>query len=288
MHINELFSKQKSVFSFEVFPPKKNGSAATVLSALDALKPLKPDFISVTYGAGASAANSSTVEIASHIKSALDIEPLAHLTCVASTRQQVAERVEQFKDAKIENVLALRGDISPDIPPANDFAHASDLALTIRQSGNFNIVGACYPEGHYENKTLEVDIDNLKYKIEAGVTHLITQLFFDNAMFYRFIDMAEKRGVRVPIQAGVMPIVNTRQIERTVAMSGSSLPPKFTKIINKYESDADGLFKAGIEYAVEQINDLLGHGVRGIHLYIMNNPTVAKEVYEGIRPSLGR
>ena len=241
----------------------------------------------MTYGAGGNTADPSTVQIASHIKNKLGIEPLAHLTCVASTKEQVAQRIQQFKDAGIENVLALRGDINPDVPPANDFQHASDLAQVVKAAG-FNVVGACYPEGHYENKTLEIDIDNLKYKIDAGVTHLITQLFFDNTLFYRFLDTAAARGVTLPVEAGIMPIVNTRQIERTVALSGASLPPKFTKMISKYDADGEALFDAGVAYAVEQINDLLAHGVSGIHLYTMNNPKVAQMVYTGVRAALGR
>lgn len=287
MQLHTLFDGQRPVFSLEIFPPKKNSGVNTIYTTLDSLKTLSPDFISVTYGAGGNTADTSTVQIASHIKNKLGIEPLAHLTCVASTKEQVAQRIQQFKDAGIENVLALRGDINPDVPPANDFQHASDLAQVVKAAG-FNVVGACYPEGHYENKTLEIDIDNLKYKIDAGVTHLITQLFFDNTLFYRFLDTAAARGVTLPVEAGIMPIVNTRQIERTVALSGASLPPKFTKMISKYDTDGEALFDAGVAYAVEQINDLLAHGVSGIHLYTMNNPKVAQMVYTGVRAALGR
>lgn len=287
MQLHTLFDGRRPVFSLEIFPPKKNSGVDTIYTTLDSLKTLSPDFISVTYGAGGNTADTSTVQIASHIKNKLGIEPLAHLTCVASTKEQVAQRIQQFKDAGIENVLALRGDINPDVPPANDFQHASDLAQVVKAAG-FNVVGACYPEGHYENKTLEIDIDNLKYKIDAGVTHLITQLFFDNTLFYRFLDTAAARGVTLPVEAGIMPIVNTRQIERTVALSGASLPPKFTKMISKYDADGEALFDAGVAYAVEQINDLLAHGVSGIHLYTMNNPKVAQMVYMGVRAALGR
>lgn len=288
MYINKFFENDKPVFSMEVFPPKKSTSLDSVFNTLDAMKELEPDFISVTYGAGASVANMATIQIAEHIKKELKIESLAHLTCVASTKELVKERVKQLKEAGIENVLALRGDINPDIEPAHDFEHASDLTKAIKQSGEFNIVGACYPEGHYENKTLEKDIDNLKYKIDAGVSHLITQLFFDNSAFYLFIETARARGVKIPVQAGIMPIVNTRQIERTVALSGSSLPKKFTQMINKYDSDCDALFDAGIEYAAKQIIDLVNNGVEGIHLYAMNNAVVAKKVYELVRGALGR
>lgn len=288
MKINTLFTPSKPVFSLEVFPPKKSSNIDTIYETLGELKTVEPDFISVTYGAGASVADTSTIQIANHIKSKLNIEPLAHLTCVASTKEQVKTRVEQFKEFGIENVLALRGDKNPEMLEAKDFAHASDLTRVIKQSGDFNVVGACYPEGHYENKTLEIDIDNLKYKIDAGATHLITQLFFDNNSFYHFLDVARGRGVNVPVQAGIMPIVKVQQIERTVALSGASLPMKFTKMISKYDSDSEALFDAGIEYAVEQICDLLSNGVDGIHLYTMNNAKVAKRVYEGVRSALKR
>ena len=283
MQLHTLFNGRRPVFSLEIFPPKKNSGVDTIYTTLDSLKTLSPDFISVTYGAGGNTADTSTVQIASHIKNKLGIEPLAHLTCVASTKEQVAQRIQQFKDAGIENVLALRGDINPDVPPANDFQHASDLAQVVKAAG-FNVVGACYPEGHYENKTLEIDIDNLKYKIDAGVTHLITQLFFDNTLFYRFLDTAAARGVILPVEAGIMPIVNTRQIERTVALSGASLPPKFTKMISKYDADGEALFDAGVAYAVEQINDLLAHGVSGIHLYTMNRWQQITAIVEGCLP----
>lgn len=288
MYINEFFKKERPVFSLEVFPPKKDGNIDSIYSTLEALKDIKPDFISVTYGAGATSGDTSTIQIASHIKSQLSIESLAHLTCVASTNELVEKRIEQLKEANIENVLALRGDINPQIERKHDFEHASDLAAKIKQSGSFNIVGACYPEGHYENKTLETDIDNLKHKINAGVSHLITQLFFDNDLFFHFLDTVRSRGIDVPVQAGIMPIVNTRQISRTVALSGASLPPKFTKMVNHYEYDCDALFNAGIEYAVWQICDLIKRGADGIHLYTMNNPSVAKKVYEGVKAELKR
>lgn len=288
MHISQFFQNGRPVLSLEVFPPKKSTTVESIFPTLDSLKELQPDFISVTYGAGASTADTSTVQIASYIKQKLGIESLAHLTCVATTAEQARVRIAQFKEENIENVLALRGDRNPEIQPAKDFAHASDLTRMLKSGGDFYVAGACYPEGHYENKCLEQDIDNLKYKIEAGAGHLITQLFFDNGSFYRFIEKARSRGVTVPIQAGIMPIVNSRQIERTVALSGASLPLAFTKLVNQYEHDSEGLFKAGIQYAAEQINDLLANGAEGIHLYIMNNPVVAGKVYEEIRTALGR
>ena len=196
--------------------------------------------------------------------------------------------IGRFQAADIRNVLALRGDIVPDQEIKKDFEHANELAIEIQRKCNddIEILGACYPEGHYESRSLDEDIHNLKYKIGAGVKALITQLFFDNQLFYEFIGKARMMGIRVPISAGIMPIVNSRQIERTVALSGASLPHEFTKMIGLYENDPEGLFDAGIEYAVNQIRDLITNGVDGIHLYIMNNPEVARRVYEDIKDLL--
>jgi methylenetetrahydrofolate reductase (NADPH) len=192
--------------------------------------------------------------------------------------------IQMLRDAKIENIMALRGDIVPGEDIKREFAHANELAIEIQRKsrGELEIMGACYPEGHYEANSLEEDIQNLKYKIGAGVSGLVTQLFFDNQKFYDFVEKVRAAGITVPISAGIMPITNKRQIERTVALSGSSLPKKFTNMIAKYEDDPDGLFDAGIEYAVFQIRDLIEHGVDGIHLYTMNNAKVAQGVTEKI------
>lgn len=287
MFIYEMFQKKPCVFSIEVFPPKKaEATEQTLYPTLQALCALAPDYISVTYGAGGSAAGQSTVRIASHIKNDLHVESLAHLTCVNATRAQMEQTLAQLRADHVENILALRGDINPDVPRQTDFLHASDLAAAIVRAGGFGVAGACYPEGHVESPSLKADVENLRYKAEAGVSHLITQLFFDNARFYRFLNMARKAGLSLPVQAGVMPIVSKRQIERTVALSSASLPPEFTKMISRYDHDEQALFDAGIEYAVEQIRDLITGGADGIHLYAMNNPRVARLVYEGIRDLL--
>ena len=196
--------------------------------------------------------------------------------------------IGRFAAADIENVLALRGDISDESNIKKEFRHANELAIEVQRKCNDNleILGACYPEGHYESKALDEDIQNLKYKIGAGVKVLITQLFFDNQLFYEFVGKARMMGINVPISAGIMPIVNSRQIERTVALSGASLPHEFTKMISLYEHDEEGLFEAGIEYAVNQIRDLILNGVDGIHLYTMNNPKVALKVYDNIKDIL--
>lgn len=283
MRISEKFQQKSCVFSIEVFPPKKAGATVESLyPTLESLSQLHPDYISVTYGAGGGKASDATGEIAAHIKNDLHIESLAHLTCVNATKEQVAHTLETLRAAHVENILALRGDINPDVPRQTDFMHASDLAQAITQTGAFGVAGACYPEGHVESPSLREDVDNLHYKVEAGVGHLITQLFFDNVSYYRFLNLARKAGINIPVQAGIMPIVNKRQIQRTVSLSSASLPPRFTKMIAKYDHDEQALFDAGIEYAVEQIRDLIEGGADGIHLYAMNNETVARRVYEGI------
>lgn len=288
MKIPELFQQKKPVFSLEIFPPKKKGSIDTIYDTVEKLAVCKPDFISVTYGAGGNMADNSTCEIASNIKKKHGIEAVAHLTCVNSSKEDVKEMIGRFQAADIKNVLALRGDIVPDQPVKNDFTHANELAIEIQRKCNddIEILGACYPEGHYESKSLDEDIHNLKYKIGAGVKVLITQLFFDNARFYEFVGKARMMGINVPISAGIMPIVNSRQIERTVALSGASLPKEFSKMISLYGNDPEGLFEAGIQYAVGQIRDLILNGVDGIHLYTMNNPNVALKVHEAIKDLL--
>ncbi len=282
MKINKLFEQKKTVFSLEIFPPKKTDGLEKIYNSLNDLTKVNPDFISVTYGAGASEVGNVTCEIAKKIKK-MNIEPLAHLTCVNSTKDKVLQVVKDLKANDIENILALRGDINPNISKCTDFKYASDLIKLIKEQGDFNIVGACYPEKHYQNETLEIEIEKLHYKVDAGATHLITQLFFDNKLFYKFIDKARQGGINVPVATGIMPIVATRQIERTVALSGASLPPEFTQMINQYAGDEQGLFEAGIEYATKQIIDLINNGVQGVHIYTMNNPVVSAKIYQNIK-----
>lgn len=286
MRIPELFEQKKPVFSFEIFPPKRETGLDKIYNTVGKLAVCNPDFISVTYGAAGSLVNNYTCDIASKIKSDYGIEPLAHLTCVNSTMADVEEMIKRFADANIENVLALRGDIVPDAIIQKEFFHANELAIEVQRNSGLQILGACYPEGHAESKKLTEDIHNLKYKIGAGAKVLITQLFFDNQKFYEFLAQARNLGVNVPISAGIMPIVSKKQIEKTVALSGASLPHEFTKMISLYENDPEELYNHGIQYAVDQIRDLLQHGVDGIHLYTMNNPEVSLAVYEKIKDLL--
>ena len=289
MKLNTLFEKGKPSFSLEIFPPKKSTGIERLYQALEDISDMQPDFISVTYGAGGGIAGQNTLDIASHIKSKLSIEPLAHLTCVNLTKEEAKNMLESFKLKGIENVLALRGDIVDGVRLSEDFPHSSDLARFISQNSDINIVGACYPEGHFESESLDKDIENLKYKIDNGVTHLITQLFFDNNKLYSFMDKLRAKNISVPVEAGIMPITTTRQIERTVALSGASLPSEFTQMVSRYSQNEEALFHSGIAYAIEQIDELVDSGlVDGVHVYTMNNQAVAREVYKGVKNKLKR
>lgn len=231
MKIPELYKNKRPVFSLEIFPPKKAINIDKLYHTIETLAYLKPDFISVTYGAGGNQMDTFTCEIASNIKTRFGIEAMAHLTCVNSTEEQLHRAISNMKERGIENVLALRGDINPEFQKVGVYKHANELAIEIQKIGGMQIMGACYPEGHYESPSLKEDIENLKYKIGAGVKVLVTQLFFDNNIMYQYIKKVRAVGIDVPVAAGIMPITNINQIKRTVALSGASLPPEFTKMI---------------------------------------------------------
>lgn len=282
MKLKSLFEEKKTVFSFEIFPPKKTSSIQTIYDTLDALSGLSPDFISVTYGAGGNPADRSTVQIASTIKHKYNIEPLAHLTCVNSTHEHIGLILNDLRQNGIENILALRGDINLNIPPQTDYRYACDLIRELNTCGEFDLAAACYPEGHPECPNMEDDILHLKQKVDAGATHLISQLFFDNNDFYNFLYRVREAGIMVPIEAGIMPVTNRKQIERMVSLCGASLPKKFVKIMHRYGDDPAAMQDAGIAYAVEQIVDLISNGVQGIHLYTMNNPLIAHRISQSV------
>ena len=281
MKTSKLF-KDKTVLSFEVFPPKPTTDASTIYSTLDGLSDLKPDFISVTYGAGGSSNSAKTISIASDVKNKYNIESVAHLPCINLSEEEVDNILLQLKDNGIENILALRGDISPDVEPNGRFTHANQLIEYIKSKYDFNIIGACYPEGHVESNSLTQDIRYLKDKVDCGTDQLVTQLFLDNSYFYKFKELTTIAGIDVPIEAGIMPVTSKRQIERMVKLCGISLPKKFIKVIEKYENNPVALRDAGIVYAIDQIVDLISQGVDGIHLYTMNNPYVARKIYEAV------
>lgn len=282
MKISSMFDGSKTVLSFEVFPPKRTMPIETIYKTLEQLDGLHPEFISVTYGAGGGEANKRTLEVASYIKTQYHIEPLMHMTCINSTKSDIDHMLKLAQEHDISNIMTLRGDIVPDIEPKDDFHYAADLAAYVKAKGDFDICGACYPEGHIDSPDLVTDVLNLRRKVDAGCTHLISQLFFDNSYFYSFMERAHIAGINVPIEAGIMPVTNKKQIERMVTLCGACLPPKFTKMMQRYEHHPEALADAGIAYAVDQIADLVAQGVDGIHLYTMNNPTVARRICESV------
>ncbi len=275
--------EQKKVWSFEVFPPKPNVPIESIYQTLSALKGLHPDFISVTYGAGGSVPGASTEEICSTIQKEHGILSIAHMPCINETKASVLERLEKFRAYGVQNILALRGDRSPNVPPQTDFRYASDLIAYIREHSSedeFDIAAACYPEGHPEAPDLDTDIAHLREKVCAGASHLISQLFYRNSDFYRFRDKLAAAGIHVPVEAGIMPVTSKKSIERMVSLCGASIPHRLAKLMARYADDPASLKAAGLEYAIDQILDLRENGVDGIHLYTMNNPDVARYITE--------
>ena len=287
MKVSEIFNVKKSqgkpVLSFEIFPPKKEEALKNIDATLERLCDLHPDFISVTFGAGGSAVDNQTVEIAKKIKNNYGVEPIVHLTCLHYEKEEISALLGQLSEAGIENVLALRGDVNPNVPMKHDFRYANELVEFIKKQGDFHISGACYPETHLEAPCAVTDIRNLKKKVDAGASHLVSQLFFDNEAFYRFYEKTRIAGIDVPVEAGIMPVTNKAQIERMVNICGATLPKKFEKILHKYEDHKEALFDAGMAYAINQIVDLIANDVDGIQNITMNNPKVAGRICDGIR-----
>ena len=286
MKISKLFQQKKVVYSFEIFPPKVNDDISKIYSTLAQLKDIRPDYISITYSAGGSK-NSRTAEIANIVKHDYGIEPLAHLTCVNSTKEEVAKALQGLVDINVENVLALRGDrIEGQV--RSDFSYASQLVEYIKSASDMDIAGACYPEGHPESANIVEDIRHMKIKVDKGATHLNSQLFFDNDDYLKYLDMVRLAGIDVPIQAGIMPLVKASQFSGIVKMTGAKLPSKISRMYSKFADDPDSLMEAGIAYATDQIIDLLSSGVDGIHLYIMNNAYVARRITQNIQPLIDK
>jgi len=278
MKILDILNAKRPLMSFEIFPPKKSADTGNVLSVAAALADLRPDFISVTCGAGGSG-NHNTSHIAGHIQKSTTA--LAHLTCVSSSREQVKAEANELKALDVENILALRGDMPTDGVLSEDYRYAADLARELKAFG-FCIGGACYPEGHPEAETREIDIEHIKLKVESGCDFLITQLFFDNNILYNFLYLLQSKGVDAPVIAGIMPITNAKQIKKMTTMCGAALTPKHKAIIDKFGHNMLALRQAGIAYATEQIVDLVANGVRGIHLYTMNRPDIARDIFNNV------
>lgn len=285
MKIREVLNDRDTSISFEIFPPKADYSLDTIYETISELALLKPDFISVTYGAGGSTSK-KTVEIASLIQNTYNITALAHLTCVTSTKNEISNTLSLLKENNIENVLALRGDLPQDsnisFPHELHYKYASDLISHIKDTQDFSIGAACYPEGHMECPDKKLDLINLKRKVALGVDFLITQLFFDNNYYYDFIEKLYYLDIKIPIIAGIMPVVNKNQIHRIAQLSGAKIPEKFKRIMDKYEHNSEALKEAGIAYATEQIIDLISSGIKGIHIYTMNKPEIAKNILRNI------
>ncbi|MBQ7032541.1 MAG: methylenetetrahydrofolate reductase [Clostridia bacterium] len=284
MYIKDIFAKNETVISLEVFPPKAQVPLEDVLPAVQTLAETKPAYMSVTYGAGGGN-TANALEVASAIQNDFGVTALAHLTCIGATRDAILEILDNFKARNIRNILALRGDFPKDVPFDKDsmeYKYAYQLIREIKAYGGFCVGGACYPEGHVENPNKEKDIDNLLYKIEAGVDFLVTQLFFDNNMLYSFLYRLAAKNINIPVTAGIMPVTSGNSIKRMCAMSGATLTPKFRAMVDKFGDKPDALRQAGIAYATEQIIDLISNGVRRIHIYTMNKPEIAGKILENI------
>lgn len=280
MRICELFNTKKPVVSCEIFPPKHDYPIETIFATLEGLSELKPDYISVTYGAGGSSCARS-VQIASKIKNDFSIETLAHLTCVGADCQATDEVLTQLQHENISNVLALRGDLPPEVPCASGVEYheyAKDLIAHIQLNHEFCIAAAVYPAGHPRCPDLATDREHLRQKVEAGADFLITQLFFDNQLFYSMMEQLDKFAIRIPVTAGIMPVLNAAQVRRMTELCGASIPRKLSELLHKFGENPQDMEKAGIDYACNQIVDLVEHGVAGIHLYTMNKPRQTKEI----------
>ncbi len=278
-------SENRKTLSFEVFPPKKEGEFEKAFEVLDALGKLKPDYISVTYGAGGSRAG-KTIEIASYIQNTLGIDAMAHMTCVGSKREQLLQVYRELKAHNVTHVLGLRGDRPKDMSDeqfaARDFEHASDMIAFLKENTDLHLAGACYPEKHFESFSMETDLNNLKKKQEAGAEFFISQLFLNNDCYYSFLEKAAKKGITAPICAGIMPITSAKQIGTSITLAGSSVPKAMADLLATYGENPDEMRKAGVDYAIRQIRDLRENGVEHIHLYSMNRPKTTAEIVAGI------
>lgn len=281
MKVSEILKQDKITISFEVFPPKKAEGMQNVLQAAAKIAALKPDFMSVTYGAAGSLSK-MTVDVATDLMDRHGVTVIPHLTCVCSDREFIHSQIDLLKEKGIENIMALRGDVPEGGRSSNDYEHASDLIREIRSRSDLCIGAACYPEGHVESTNRSADIDRLKEKVDAGADFLTTQMFFDNDVFYNFLYRAREKGIHVPILAGIMPITAPKQLGRAVALAGTHVPFRFSAIVDRFKDQPDALKQAGIIYASEQIIDLIANNVRHIHVYSMNKPEVAAGILANI------
>ena len=286
MKLSELFSRDGYSLSFEVFPPKTDTAFESVKHATEEIAKLSPSFMSVTYGAGGGTSR-YTLEIAKNIKESYGVPTLAHLTCVSSTKETVKEKISEMKAAGIENVMALRGDLTPEMEGKDrsgwTYRHAVDLIRELKESGaDFCIGGACYPEIHPESASQKEDLRYLKEKVDAGCSFLTTQMFFDNNLLYNFLYKIREAGITVPVIPGIMPITNGNQVERAIKLSGSFMPQRFKALVDKFGTSPAAMKQAGIAYATDQIIDLFANGIKNVHVYSMNKPDVAKKIIDNL------
>ena len=274
MEVSELYKEKKKTLSFEIVPPEKNSELSSIDETLDILCELNPDFISVTFSENCN----STIEVARKIKEKYNIEPVVHLTYLNCSKAEIDLIAKQLQQSGVQNVLALRGDKIPNIQAKNDFKYASDLIKYMKSKYNFCFLGACYPECHPESENSVDDIKHLKEKVNSGAEVLLSQLFFDNNYFYDFQEKCKVADIDVPIIASIMPAISKSQLEKMVSLCGVTIPPQLERIVNKFGSNKDALFDAGMSYGISQIIDLLTSDVDGVHIYTMNNPIVAKRI----------
>jgi len=291
MKLTEIFNQKNLSLSFEVFPPKTDTAFESVKTATEEIAKLRPSFMSVTYGAGGGTSQ-YTLDIAKNIKDAYGVPTLAHLTCVSSTKETVQARIAAMKEAGIENVMALRGDLTPELAQSDRsgwiYKHAVDLIAELKESdADFCIGGACYPEIHPESSNQAEDILHLKEKVDAGCSFLTTQMFFDNNLLYNFLYKIREAGITVPIIPGIMPITNANQVARAIQLSGSFMPQRFKSLVDKFGSSPAAMKQAGIAYATDQIIDLYANGITNVHVYSMNNPDVAEKIQNNLSDILG-
>lgn len=287
MFISEVFTRMKPVISFEVFPPKQSGEFDALKSTLTSIAALAPDFVSVTCGAGGAKNDTDRTRIiASALKNEYSVTPLAHMTCVATDRYSILASADALRAEGIENILALRGDEPAGLPRdlSRYYSYAVELISELAALGGFCIGAACYPEGHIDAPSLDDDIEHIYEKQQAGASFLVTQLFFENSLFFRYLDRIRARGITIPVTAGVMPILSRSAIERMIFMCGASLPSSIIKLLHKYENSPSDLRKAGIEHAVKQMEDLVSGGADGVHGYTMNRADIAGSMMGRLRP----
>ena len=290
MNIKEILEQDKLGLSFEVFPPKVESSFESVRIATEKIAELRPSFMSVTYGAGGGTSE-YTLAVAKNIKEKYDVPMLAHLTCVSSDKESVKRRIIELKDAGITNVMALRGDLTPELEKTDrskwDYRHAVELVRELKEAGGFCIGGACYPEVHPESANQSEDIKYLKEKVDAGADFLTTQMVFDNNLFYNFLYKIREAGINVPIVPGIMPITNANQVERAIKLSGAFMPQRFKALVDKFGSNPAAMMQAGIAYATDQIIDLYANGITNVHVYSMNKPEVAEGIQKNLSEIIG-